>query len=186
VKPVKVKKNQGLLINPDFGVTITNSIIADVPGREVCAFVLKNDKILKKARPSVKVFLIREAAVLESIITPLKTHFTPPVETGQPIFIPSERDPTHVVGAVSGSTAKSPRVTMAYNGYRMIGNLIKERSGAVEKEQVCIQIRDHRDFRLASEDVQRQRRCACEIVFNPAPILFGLKQPLVLLFKIIE
>ena len=78
VKPVEVKENQRLLINPDFGVTITNSIIADAPGREVCAFVLKDDKVRKKTRPGVKVFLIREAAVLESIITPLKTLLTPP------------------------------------------------------------------------------------------------------------
>jgi hypothetical protein len=152
-EPVKVKKYQALLINPDLGVTITNQIIADVPGREVCAFVLKNDKVLKKARPSVKVLLIREAAVLESIITPVQALFTPPGKTGQPNFISSERDPADVVRAVSGSTLKSPRVTMAYDGYGMIRDLIKEGRGAVEKEEVCIQIGDHRDFRLVSEEV---------------------------------
>ena len=102
------------------------------------------------------------------------------------MFISSEGDPTDVVRAVFGSSAKPPCVTMAYNGYRIIRDLIKERSRGVEKEQVCIQIRDHRDLRLVPKDVQGQRRCASEIVFNLASILFGLKQAVVLLFKIIE
>jgi hypothetical protein len=133
-KTVKVKENQGLLINPDLGVTITNSIIVNVPWCEVRAFMLKNDKFLKKARPRVEVFLICESAVLKSIITPLKASFTPPVKAGQPILVPSERDPTYVVGAVSGSTLQSARVTMAYHSDRIIGNLIKEGRWAVEKE----------------------------------------------------
>jgi hypothetical protein len=131
---MEVKKNQGLLIYPDFSIPVSNSVIPNVPGCEVCAFVLKNDEFLKKARPSIKVFLICEAAVLKSIITPFKTLLTPPLETGQPIFIRSIGNPSHVIGAISKSTSEPARVTMAYHTDRIIGNLIKEGSGAVKKE----------------------------------------------------
>jgi hypothetical protein len=74
-----MEKDQRLVGN-HHGVPLqgAETIIVHIPRCQIGAFMLQHDYILKTAWPVIQVLLIGKTAILDPIIAPLNTPFTPP------------------------------------------------------------------------------------------------------------
>src|SRR5207237_9627163 len=96
----EMEKDEGVLIDQHAVAICSNRVIRQVPGGEVGALVSQHGDALKAAGPVVEIFLIREAAVLVAVVTPLQAALAPPAQARQRMRVASEAHPSHVVDPV--------------------------------------------------------------------------------------
>src|SRR5215467_14751321 len=148
--------------------------------------MLQHDHILKAAGPVIQILLIGKTAILFPVIAPLKTSFTPPVQTGQPVRITPKGKPANVIDAVSFVLPQVWWEAMADDGDGTCAEFLEEGRRTSEEEEIGIQVGDEIDFRPVMEDIQRQGRRTGEVVFNPRTILLGALQRFVMPLELVQ
>src|SRR5262249_40111402 len=72
------------------------------------------------------------------------------------------------------------------NQHRTITQLVEDRLGTREEEQVRVEIGDNAGVRVCAHQIQRQRRGAREVVLDQAPVRLGFEQRRITALEIFE
>jgi len=140
--------------------------VGQIPWGEVGAFVFQNHDPLEAIRPIVQVFLVGEAAVFNPGIAPFQAFLSPPPKTCLSAVVPSEGEPPDIILAVSFQMIKIVLKAVGDYGYGSGAKFIEKRAGICEEKKVRIEIGDKGYLRMLSQNMQRQRGGAGEVVFD--------------------